>query len=155
MTTPQTDIWQFQAALCARLMQWANFNIGGGLNMIRRKDSFWQGFGAQCMGWGLINAGLAWFGLRSSRRKTAEENAHTLERQKHARHTLARLLWINTGLDVIYVAAGLILANTGRDGETNRASRRRGTGWGIVLQGAFLFLFDFMHALRLSDQEMR
>ncbi|MBN2006671.1 MAG: hypothetical protein JXA21_25180 [Anaerolineae bacterium] len=68
---------------------------------------------------------------------------------------MARLLWINTGLDVIYVTVGLILAYGGPSKETNPAPRRRGSGWGVVLQGAALFLFDLMHALRLSDLEMR
>ncbi len=154
MTTPQTDIWQFQATLSARLMQWANFNIGGGINAIRRKDPFWKAFGAQCVGWGLVNAALAWFGLRRSRQQATEATAHTPERQTSERQSLARLLWINTGLDVIYVTVGLVLAYTGRAGETNRAPRR-GAGWGMVLQGAFLFFFDLMHALRLSDLETR
>ncbi len=155
MTTPHTDIWQFQAALSARLMQWANFSIGGGVNAIRREDPFWKAFGAQCVGWGAINAGLAWFGLRRSRQKSADATEHTPERQTSERQSLARLLWINTGLDVIYVIGGLILAGAGRDAETDHARLRRGSGWGIVLQGAILFLFDLLHALRLSDIEMR
>ena len=55
---------------------------------------------------------------------------------------LRRLLWINAGLDVLYVAGGLLLAFTlGR-----RSPFAAGSGWGIVLQGAFLFGFDLLHA---------
>ena len=44
---------------------------------------------------------------------------------------------------------GMWLARTrGNDNE-----KLRGMGWGIVIQGAFLFIFDFVHAARLADSE--
>jgi len=52
------------------------------------------------------------------------------------------LLWINTALDVLYVAGGLILALA----FGSRGMDWQGHGWGIVVQGAFLFLFDLIHA---------
>jgi hypothetical protein len=56
---------------------------------------------------------------------------------------LRRILLINTGLDVLYVTGGIALALTlGADNPF-----WRGNGWGVVVQGGFLFAFDLFHAL--------
>ena len=67
-------------------------------------------------------------------RATADETARNLR----------RLLWFNAALDVGYMAGGVWLARSkGRDD-----ANWRGQGWGIVVQGAFLFVFDLVHARR-------
>jgi carboxylesterase len=55
---------------------------------------------------------------------------------------LKRTLWINTGLDLLYIAGGIILAAT--LGGSNPVWG--GHGWGIIVQGAFLLFFDLIHA---------
>ena len=77
-----------------------------------------------------------------------------LEKQLHAAEQarkLRRLLWLNAALDVGYVAGGWWFAHrfNGAQGERDRSVR--GHGYGIILQGAFLFLFDVIHALRLPS----
>jgi hypothetical protein len=64
--------------------------------------------------------------------------------------SLRRLLLINTGLDVLYVVGGAVLALTLGVGDPTW----RGHGWGIVVQGAFLFVFDLFHAQQVprTDQ---
>jgi hypothetical protein len=62
---------------------------------------------------------------------------------------LSRLLWFNALLDVGYMAGGAWLVRT--KGRTDPAWR--GHGWGIVVQGAFLFVFDLAHALRVPTKE--
>lgn len=59
------------------------------------------------------------------------------------RRNLRRLLWLNAGLDVLYVLGGLLL---------QRRQHWRGHGWGIIIQGSFLFLFDLYHALILAEE---
>ncbi|MBN1978402.1 MAG: hypothetical protein JW918_13475 [Anaerolineae bacterium] len=62
---------------------------------------------------------------------------------------LRRILLINTGLDVLYVAGGVALALTlGADNPF-----WRGNGWSIVVQGGFLFCFDLLHALGVPGPE--
>ncbi|MBN1812420.1 MAG: hypothetical protein JXA14_11325 [Anaerolineae bacterium] len=62
---------------------------------------------------------------------------------------LRRILLINTGLDVLYVTGGVILALTlGGD-----SPFWCGNGWGIVVQGGFLFFFDLLHALGVPAPE--
>lgn len=149
MADPKINFWQFQASLSQRLMRWARVNISLGTTLTAQKDRFWRGFGAQCVGWGLINAALAGFGLRNSQRKQADEDAQTDVRQDAARRNLARILWINTGLDVLYMAGGITLAQT--KGREDRFWR--GTGHGITVQGIFLFWFDLLHALQLTNAD--
>jgi hypothetical protein len=55
---------------------------------------------------------------------------------------LRRLLWINAGLDVIYIVGGVGLALT----LGTRNTRWYGHGVGIIVQGAFLLVFDLVHA---------
>ncbi|HAX70778.1 MAG TPA: hypothetical protein DCY14_14295 [Anaerolineae bacterium] len=59
---------------------------------------------------------------------------------------LKRILLINTALDVLYVAGGIALILT--FGAAN--PEWRGHGWGIIVQGGFLFFFDLFHALKLK-----
>ena len=142
-------IWQFQQNLTRRLLAWSGFSIAAGLGM-QLGDAFWRGVGAQAMGWGAIDALIAWFGRRSAGRKQAKllDPLSPIVVVKEARN-LQRLLWFNTALDVIYVMGGLLLALT--KGRTNYTWR--GHGWGIIVQGGFLFLFDLYHAMQLSRKE--
>lgn len=55
---------------------------------------------------------------------------------------LRRLLLINAGLDVLYVAVGVVLA-------TRHRPSLRAAGWAVIIQGAFLLLFDFLHAISI------
>jgi hypothetical protein len=58
---------------------------------------------------------------------------------------LEYLLLANTALDVGYVAGGVWLA-------TERGKKDvywRGSAWGVILQGGFLFTFDLFHAIWL------
>ncbi|MEJ5308539.1 MAG: hypothetical protein WHX52_02100 [Anaerolineae bacterium] len=143
----KTDIWQFQMQLAEKLLSWSAASVAGGSAFLLFGDRFWRGFGSQCVGWGAIDALIAAFGLRGALTKADAPDAHTPERQRHERTTLRRILWINFGLDVSYVAGGTALAVI--RGKHNRFLR--GVGWGIIVQGGFLFLFDLLHALLLQE----
>ncbi len=139
-------IWDFQDALTRRLLLWSALSIAAGAALLVFGDAFWRGFGLQAVVWGAIDAAIAIFGRRSAERRLARyarTGGMTAETETREAAGLRRLLWINTGLDVLYVAGGLLLANT--LGQTDEFAR--GNGWGIVVQGGFLFLFDLLHAL--------
>ncbi|MCC6615742.1 MAG: hypothetical protein IT320_19890 [Anaerolineae bacterium] len=55
-------------------------------------------------------------------------------------NNLRRLLWINAGLDILYMIGGWWT--------TLRARKPwlRGVGLGVILQGLALFIFDLFHA---------
>ena len=61
---------------------------------------------------------------------------------------LSRLLWLNAGLDILYMMGGLALAQT----RGRKSGYWRGHGLGIIVQGGFLFIFDLWHAVALRAQ---
>ncbi|MGC9348147.1 MAG: DUF6992 family protein [Anaerolineae bacterium] len=146
MVEVKTDVWQAQARLGHGLLRWGGLSMGAGAIMALLGDRFWRGFGSQCAGWGLIDGIIGWVGLRSARQKASGPEAQDPAVQAKARTNLRRVLWINAGLDVGYVAGGVRLART--KGSTDRFAE--GTGWGIAAQGLFLFFFDLVHALLLG-----
>jgi carboxylesterase len=119
-------------------------------------SGLWQAFGIQALVWGAVDAAIAAAGLVGARRwaRTEEKNAGTERsgptgRAARARRgaeqrgpRLRRVLWINTGLDVLYVGAGIGLAALFGD----RGTHWLGHGWGVAVQGAFLLVFDLIHA---------
>ena len=94
----------------------------------------------------MIDAGIAAFGLRGLSAKLDRTIDPPQADREAAR--LRRILWINTGLDVLYIAIGAVIILT-----LGRADPfARGSGWGIILQGGFLFLFDLLHALGTPNE---
>ena len=132
-------LWRFQRRLTGLLLGWAAASIGTGLALQRGGDALRRGVGEQYVGWGVVNALIALIGRRPP------AAANMLVEVAAKKRTLSRLLWLNTGLDVLYVLGGWRLMR-GR-GATN--ARWRGRGLGIVLQGGFLFFFDLLNALAL------
>ena len=88
-----------------------------------------RGFGRQTAAWGAVDGAIALLGRRSRAR-----------RGPTAPQRLRRVLLLNAGLDVGYVAVGCWLVSDGR---------WRGDGWAVVVQGAFLALLDGEAARRL------
>lgn len=156
------DIWQFQDALTRRLTWWSIGSILSGAWMLwgvplmQAEPSLrslfnpvvepWRGMGVQFLAWGGIDLAIAVFGAAGTRRRKSKLTpAELIAAQAQERTNLARILWINTSLDVLYVIGGLTLAYT--LGAANLFWW--GGGWGIVIQGGFLFFFDLFHALKL------
>jgi len=130
-------ILAFQLRLLKQLTAWSLLSIfaGGLLALLSADRSFWQAFGGMNAAWGLVNLLIASAGLygvlKKGRRGIADEEAERLK--------LLRLLKVNVFLDVGYVLVGLGMVIWGR------SALLHGFGWGIILQGAFLLLFDAFH----------
>lgn len=133
-----TNSEQFQRTVSNRLLLWSILSIAGGALLQAARAPFWRAFGQQAIGWGAIDAALAIFGRRGLEKKVQRGYPPT-EAASDLRN-LRRILWVNTGLDVLYMLGGLALLR--RDDET-----QRGHGAGILVQGLFLFKFDLIHAL--------
>lgn len=137
------NIWKFQILLSKRLLIWAAGSTLAGFTLLVFTTGFWDGFGIQTLAWGAIDGLIAGFGLwMSQRRRRSVPEANDPQLTENRSRKLKRTLWINTGLDLLYVAGGIVLAAT--LGRSNPFWR--GHGWGIILQGAFLFFFDLIHA---------
>lgn len=142
MTPPRGSIWQFQEAVTSRLLIWGAFSVSIGLSMFLMENPFWTGFASQAVVWGGIDALIAIFGIISSRKKQAALLPTTIDAVETAEaRNLRRILLINTILDVLYITGGLWLATTRPE------PMAQGIGWGIIVQGGFLFVFDLIHTL--------
>ena len=135
------SLWRFQQRLTGILLGWAAASIGTGLALRQGGDALRRGVGEQYVGWGVINALIALIGRRGASRQRSAAPADAAAQKR----TLSRLLWVNTGLDVLYVLGGWRAMR----GRGSADARWRGRGLGIVLQGGFLFFFDLLNALAL------
>lgn len=133
-------IWEFVDVLGRRLVAWGLLSVVAGGAMLAAGDPAWRGAGAMFVAWGAVDAAIGvaarWLGERNRRRTIGDQPA----RDRDTRRIRAILL-VNAGLDTLYVALGAWLVASA-DGDAFRA----GAGWGIVVQGGFLLLFDLLHA---------
>ena len=140
------NIWDFQTRLTHRLLTWSVLSVAFSTLTFFSANPLLRGIAIQFFAWGAIDAGIAIFGARVSAKKQLKHRADKLAETKEARW-LERVLWINTALDVLYILGGLWLMQTwGAE-----SLLWRGHGLGIVIQGGFLFFFDFYHALLLRN----
>lgn len=149
---PARRIWQFQATLSRRLLLWAGLNMVLGVWLQQRRNKFWRGVGMQSISWGAINALIAIIGSSVTRaRRSTMDNPNKWDVVEKEHRNLRRILWVNTVLDVFYIIGGVVLAFT--RGSKDRLMR--GNGWGIVVQGTFLMVFDAVHALIMSSDDKK
>ncbi len=125
-----------------QLLAWAGLCGGVGVAMMLSTREAIRAFGGMTLAWAVVNALIALFALRGVRHK-ARQSADAETMRGWARQ-LYRLLWINFGLDILYIAVGVALA---RWDVANRMLV--GFGWAVVVQGAFLLLFDGWHGWRV------
>lgn len=134
---------KFQSQLSFRLLIWSAVSVISGLSMLSR-GKFWKSIGTQFVVWGLIDALIAVGGqLLSDNRFSKTQPEDMRDRIHKEKRNLSIALWVNAGLDVLYIVGGLRWMNRKDDDSA------RGNGLGVVIQGAFLLIFDIFHALRL------
>ena len=136
-------IWDFQRILSLRLLSWGGLSILAGAAWLLGTEPTWRGFGLQALAWGAIDALIAAFGLRGLESKLTAplDLAEAARRAGWLRH----VLMVNAGLDVLYILGGAWLS-------ANPDPYNAGMGWGILVQGAFLLLFDSLHAWQVPAE---
>ena len=126
-----------------RLLLWAGLSIVGATSVgtlmaVRRTPSpFLAHFAIQMAVWGTVVGAIAAIELHRS---------HLRDLSGAAR--LERLLWMNVGLDVGYVATGAVLAVYAWTAAKRSAGV--GAGTGIVIQGVALLVIDLQYASMIS-----
>lgn len=145
-------LFMFQQRIMGLLSGWAVGSIVTGLIWLRDRAPFMRGMGAQFAGWGAIDGIIAVLGWRGAARSAERYAVGELDGDQYARQMInfERLLWINAGLDVLYMLGGRWFARRNPDDP-----QRRGTGWGVMWQGAFLFIFDLLNAAYVRRQRDR
>lgn len=135
----------FERAHLVRLLAWGAGSVLAGTLLLalvaaRRAAGpaplLWH-FAVQTVAWGAIDLALA---LWAQRGLALRDNAGA--------RALERLLWLNLGLDVGYVAVGVTLALTGWI--VGRRLGAVGAGLGVVVQGAALFLLDVLFVQQIQ-----
>lgn len=135
----------YQRRMMYQLLFWAGLSLGVAIPMILSTREWVRSFGGMTTAWAVINALIALFALRGVYKK-AQQPADAETTQGWMRQ-LVRLLWMNAALDVVYVliGVGLIMWDP-----ANRMLN--GFGWAVVIQGAFLLIFDAYHGWRLPKR---
>ncbi len=112
---------QIHDQLIAGLLLWSLASLGTGtIGLYACTGASWRSFWLMSGLWGLIDGGIGWFAMIGGRQPPP---------------ALLPLLRFNAGLDVLYlVVAGILLAR--------KSPMLRGLGLGVLVQGAFLLLFD-------------
>jgi hypothetical protein len=147
--TPAAAIWDRQRAIGRQLGAWAAASIAAGVALILAGGPFGRAVGIQFVVWGAVDLAIAALGDRDRRRKLARGAADDPAAAAAETRRLRRLLWINAGLDVVYLAVGAALVGLGRSPVLD------GHGVGVLAQGGFLLLFDALHAASLPRPDDR
>ncbi len=136
----QNPIWKFESDLTNRLLVWSILSLLSGIYIWFATNEFGRGLGIQFVAWSAVDAAIAIVGAGTAARRKSTADP------KDEAFFIRKALRINFGLDVLYILGGFWVI------QTYSESFWQGTGWGIVLQGAFLFLFDLIHALRVPTE---
>lgn len=129
------------------------------------QDPFWLWAGIGTAGWGLINL---WFGLpmmdlgggqaraiSSERSLRGEELDRRIEDLASDQYGGAAVFAFNGGLDVFYVATGVLLAVIGAELLEPRSIELAGYGVAMAAQGLGLLLFDVFGWIRAEQRGHR
>ena len=126
------------------LCTWGVANIAdGGIGYFTAKQNEWKYFHEMNALWGVVNTSIAAISLNNGRKEMIERlNAQ----QSYDQYKASKKIYlINSGLDLLYMVTGLGLTKYGETTKNNPAIFS-GFGKSIVMQGAFLFIFDnFMY----------
>lgn len=125
------------------LGSWATANIAGGLalraNTTGRQSYFYEMNAI----WNTVNLGIAAFGYIGAMRMEMPADAFALYQEQVG---LDKTLLFNAGLDLAYIAGGFWMIERSKTVDTN-PDRWKGYGQAVILQGAFLFVFDIAMVL--------
>ncbi len=100
--------------------------------------------------WNTVNIGLAIPGYFNA--KKSNPNL-TFDKSVLIQHKTEKIFLINSGLDVAYISAGLLLRSNAKINLSKRA-QFNGYGNSLLMQGGFLFLFD-LTAYLLHNQHAK
>ena len=131
--TPAQDLKRGMWAL----NNWAIGNMAIGLPMsFQATDPQMVAFHQMNAGWNVINAALATPALIRPKPVVPKR--------------MAKIFWINAGLDVGYMAAGIWM---NQRGQTTNNPQLSGWGQSVLLQGSFLFAFDSVMGFRMMAHD--
>ncbi|NJN16828.1 MAG: hypothetical protein HC822_11455 [Oscillochloris sp.] len=137
------NFYVFQRRGLGPLLRWGIGSSLAGALLLLVPRPFVRQFGAQAVAWGVIDVLLAIAGRRQALLRAEALATHARDEAEARRDAdnLRRILLFNAGLDLLYIAAGIWTARRYADN-----SGRRGLGVGVLVQGAFLLIYDLLFA---------
>jgi hypothetical protein len=138
------NLFIYQRHAMPVLLGWGIGSVFSGLLMLRSRSDWLRGLGSQFFSWGAVDSVIAVFALRNAEKKSRQFEQGEISKDEHIRQAgqFEQFIWLNTLLDIGYIVAGNAFANRYPD---NRY--RQGMGWGVIIQGAFLFIWDLFLVL--------
>jgi hypothetical protein len=138
---------------------WATLNISAGaVGLATTDDATLRGFWEMNALWNTVNLALAGGTLIAESRRSDPTStiALSLPTYRLESHRFEKILIFNAGLDLAYMTAGAWMWERGQRGyglPASDISPDRLTGWGqsLVVQGAFLFVFDVVLARAIAQ----
>lgn len=113
------------------LVAWSSANIIGGTVLATQTSGRAQAFHASNALWNTVNLTLGFTGLIQAKRTNFDSYTSFFAAQQK----VERIFLINFGIDFVYMGTGLAFMQSDID-------RNRGIGQSLVLQGAYLAVFD-------------
>lgn len=146
---PAFNLYKFQLKALPVLSAWGLASFIAGLVWLPNREAWRAGFGTQFAAWGLIDAFIALLGQRAAARNHSRWQRGEIDKQEQQRQAaqFERLLWLNAGLDICYVLGGKWLVS-----RQPQDARRQGMGWGIMVQGGVLFIWDVILGILVHNR---
>ncbi|NPC73393.1 hypothetical protein D7Y27_25460 [Corallococcus sp. AB004] len=119
------------------LFGWAVLNIGTGVAGHFASEGETRAFFQANAAWNVVNLVIAGLGYHGQ--ATADPASWDLARSLSEGQRMEKVLLLNAGLDVGYIAFGGFLWERGMRKDSERL---RGWGKSVLMQGAFLLVFD-------------
>lgn len=127
---------------------WALGNIGAGIAGMNATSGSMYYFHQMNTAWNVVNLGIAIAGYFLTQPQTRATNSSVA----NALIDLENTLMLNTGLDVAYITAGIALIELSKNSAYNSPERLRGFGVSLILQGAFLGVFDVYQYIKFHKK---
>ena len=118
---------------------WASANLLAGPILASRHEGSTKYFYQMNAYWNVVNLLLAGVGYYGAKIEPA--SANSLSYAIASQHKIEKLLLFNAGLDIAYIMGGLYMIERSKRINTNN-QRLKGFGQSIIMQGAWLFVFD-------------
>lgn len=123
------------------LGSWALLNMASGAYGMSTQSGSSKYFHQMNLMWNTVNLGIAGYALVSAH--LTDPNLLSPEQMMDKHLLTEKVLLINAGLDVLYIASGAFMINKSKT-STKRPDLFKGYGQSLVLQGGFLLAFDLV-----------
>lgn len=121
------------------LGSWALLNMASGAYGMSTQTGSSKYFHQMNLFWNTVNLGIAGFALASAH--SGDGSLLSPQQMLDNHLSTEKVLLINAGLDVLYIATGAVLLVKSKS-SIKRPELLKGYGQSLLLQGGFLFAFD-------------